>query len=237
MKLRNIILAIGTLAMTSLTAAAQDKVEGTIATDFVSQYIWRGQDLGSISVQPTLGISYKGLSLTGWGSVGLADASDVKEFDLTLGYTIGGFNVGVTDYWFSEGADPRGRYFKYDKDGTNHVLEANIGYDFGFLSVQWFTNFYGNDGVNNSGKTAYSSYFEIAAPFSFIGCDWTAALGAVPYASTYYGNSGFAITNVSLRATKAIKVTNTFDIPVFAGITANPCSQKAYLVAGFTLHI
>lgn len=30
-------------------------VETTIAADVVSQYIWRGQDLGNVSLQPTLG--------------------------------------------------------------------------------------------------------------------------------------------------------------------------------------
>lgn len=217
-------------------AEAQDNIETTIAADVVSQYIWRGQDLGNTALQPTLGIEYKGLSLTAWGSVGIADAADTKEFDLTLGYTIGGFNVGITDYWFNAGLDPRNRYFKYDAHGTNHVFEANVGYDFGVASIQWYTNFTGNDGVNKDGKRAYSSYFEVSAPFKLFTCDWDAAAGAVPYATTAYGTNGFAVTNLSLRATKDIKVTDTFSIPIFGQVVANPCSQKAYLVLGFTLH-
>ena len=72
-------------------------------------------------------------------------STDTKEFDLTLAYTIGGFNIGITDYWFNTGGDePDNRYFKYDAHSTNHVFEANIGYDFGVLSLQWFTNFAGN---------------------------------------------------------------------------------------------
>lgn len=66
---------------------AQDEIETTIATDVVNQYIWRGQDLGNVALQPTLGVAYKGLSLTAWGSVGLTDSNDTKEFDLTLAYT------------------------------------------------------------------------------------------------------------------------------------------------------
>ena len=50
--------------------AAQDRVEATVQADVVSRYIWRGQDLGDVSLQPTLGLAYKGLSLTAWGSVG-----------------------------------------------------------------------------------------------------------------------------------------------------------------------
>ena len=76
-----VMLAMG-LVLGS-TALAQDKIETTISSDFVSSYIWRGQDLGSVAVQPTLGLEYKGLSLTAWGSYGLVDKDDAKEFDLT----------------------------------------------------------------------------------------------------------------------------------------------------------
>ena len=228
-----VIFALG-LVM-SMTTHAQEKIETTIAADFVSSYIWRGLDCGDVSLQPTLGIGYKGLSLTVWGNVGLSNSSDTKEFDLTLAYTIKGFNIGITDYWFNAGLDPENRYFKYDAHGTNHVFEANIGYDFGFASLQWYTNFAGNDGVNKNGKRAYSSYMEVNVPFKLVTVDWTATAGAVPYATDFYGTSGFAVTNLALKATKDIKITNSFSIPIYGQVVANPCSQKAYLVLGFTL--
>ncbi len=230
-----VLLAVGLIASTITFAQENKNIETTIAADLVNNYIWRGLDLGSSAVQPTLGVGYKGLSLTAWGSYGLTNPNDVKEFDLTLAYTIGGFNIGVTDYWFSAGLDADGRYFKYDAHGTNHVFEANIGYDFGPVALQWYTNFAGNDGTNKDGKRAYSSYFEASAPFSLAGVEWTATAGAVPHATTAYGTTGFAVTNLTLRATKEIKVTDTFSIPIFGQITGNPCSQKAYLVLGFTL--
>ena len=232
--MKKIVLFAMGLAV-SAAALAQEKVETTISGDVVSSYIWRGQDLGNVSLQPTLGIGYKGLSLSAWGSVGLSDPSDTKEFDLTLGYNIGGFNIGITDYWFNSGLDPENRYFKYDAHGTNHVFEANVGYDFGLASLQWFTNFAGNDGMNNDGKRAYSSYIELTVPFKLATVDWTATAGAVPFSTDFYGTDGFAVTNLALKAAKEIKVTDTFSIPVFGQVVANPCSQKAYLVLGFTL--
>lgn len=219
----------------SSTTLAQDKVETTIKADFVNEYIWRGLKAGDVAVQPTLGVGYKGLSLTAWGSYGLSNKDDVKEFDLTLGYAVGGFNIGITDYWFSEGLDPDARYFKYDAHGTNHIFEATVGYDFGPVALAWYTNFAGNDGQNKSGKRAYSSYAEANVPFSLAGVDWTATAGLVPFATTLYGTSGFSVTNLSLRATKTIKVTDSFSIPIYGQLTGNPCSQKAYLVFGFLL--
>ena len=230
-----VLFALG-MAM-SMTTFAQDEIETTISGDIVSSYIWRGQDLGSAAIQPTLGIAYKGLSLSAWGSYAITNPADTKEFDLTLAYTIGGFNIGITDYWTNDGGDPEARYLKYEAHSTNHIFEANIGYDFGFASLQWFTNFAGNDGTNKDGKRAYSSYFEISAPFKLASVDWTATAGAIPYATTSYNGwtSGFAVTNLALKATKDIKITDTFSVPIFGQVVANPCTQKAYLVLGLTL--
>lgn len=224
-----VIIAMGLVA--SATALAQDKVEATIAADFVNQYVWRGLDCGNVSVQPTLGVAYKGFSLSAWGSVGFK-SEDTKEFDLTASYTTGGLTVAVTDYWFD---DPEPRYFYYNAHSTSHVFEASVAYDFGLLSAAWYTNFAGNDGLTPSGKRAYSSYVELNAPFRLATCEWTGTVGAVPYATTFYDTSGFAVTNIALKASKDIKITDTFAIPLFAQVIANPSSQKAYFVVGFTL--
>ena len=213
------------------TTHAQKNIETTISGDVVSSYIWRGQKLGNVSLQPTLGLSYKGLSLISWGSVGL-DVTETKELDFTLGYTYKGFNVGVTDYWFSNGS-----YFQYKAHQTTHIWEANVGYDFGFLSVKWFTNFAGNDGVNKNGERAYSSYFEMTAPFRLGGLEWTATLGAVPWRSTSYDANGFCITNVSLRATKDFVIKEKYHLPVFAGLTGNPRAEKLYIIFGTSFSI
>lgn len=232
-----LLLVAGMLPCASLTVKAQErsKVEADIAADIVTQYIWRGQDLGNVSFQPSLGVSYKGLSLSAWGSVGLSEPSDTKEFDLTLAYSVGGLNLGVTDYWFNAGQDERNRYFLYDSHSTNHVFEANIGYDFGVCSLQAYTNFAGNDGVDKDGDRAYSTYIEAAAPFTLAGLDWEATAGVVPFATSFYGTSGFSVTNIAVKATKAIRITDKFELPVFASVAANPQSQKAYFVFGFTI--
>jgi hypothetical protein len=233
-------IMIGCLALLlfgAATAKAQDTVETTIGTDFVSSYVWRGLELGGVSMQPTLGVSYKGLSLSAWGSVGMSNPADTKELDLMLAYSLGGFNVGVTDYWFNAGLDPLNRYFKYAADETNHVFEANIGYDFGFASLQWYTNFAGNDLVEATGKLAYSSYFEINVPFTLGDVDWTATAGAVPFATDFYGTEGFAVTNLALTASKEFQVTDTFSIPAFAQVAANPSARTAFLVFGISLQL
>ena len=51
-----------------VVAEGQDKVEASVGADLVSSYIWRGKELGDVSIQPSVSLSWKGLSLTAWGS-------------------------------------------------------------------------------------------------------------------------------------------------------------------------
>ena len=217
-KLRGIAAALLLIGLVPSNMMAQDKVEASVGADLVSGYIWRGQDLGGVSIQPSLGISYKGLSLGAWGSVGF-ESSDTKEFDLTLGYSTGGFSISVTDYWFN-----------------THVFEAQVGYDFGPLAINWYTNFAGADGVKENGKRAYSSYLALSAPFSLGGLDWTVDVGMVPWETTFYNGytSGFCVSDISLGAVKEIRVTDSFSVPAFAKVSVNPRTEGAYFTFGLS---
>lgn len=53
------------------TAFAQAQ-EVFVTADFVSSYIWRGIDSGNASVQPSLDLNWKGLTVYAWGSTEFA---------------------------------------------------------------------------------------------------------------------------------------------------------------------
>ena len=227
-----LLLSLGTAQM----ATAQDKVETTVSADIVSGYIWRGQDLGGVSLQPGLSVAYKGWSLGVWGSVGL-ESSDTKEMDITLGYATGGFSISVTDYFFNGGAG----YLHYNAHETSHVFEVQLGYDFGPVAVNWYTNFAGADYTKYDGDRAYSSYIALSAPFKLGGLDWTATVGATPWENAFYnatddcpGSNGFEVCEISLEAAKDIKVTDSFSLPLFAKATWNPRTEGAYFVVGLS---
>ena len=192
---------------------AQDKVEASIGADVVSKYIWRGQDLGGASIQPSVSVAYKGLSLTAWGSVGF-DKDDDKEIDLTLAYETGNFSVSVTDYWYPE----------YSSD---HTFAAQRGYYFGFMGVNWYTNVSGDD-------EEYASYFTLTAPFSLIGLDWEAEVGATPWGTDYYGTDKFSVCDLSLGASKDINITDSYSTSIFAKATFNPTTEKVYFSIGLS---
>lgn len=224
-------LITGMMALLPLGVMAQEKPEVDFGIDFASAYIWRGQDLGGVSIQPEITVSYKGFYLSGWGNAGF-DSEDPKEIDLTLGYETGGFSVSVTDYWTAGDTG----YFHYGATNTSHTFEAQVGYDFGFLALNWFTNFAGYDGVNAEGNRAYSSYVSLEVPFRLGGFEWTAEVGAVPYATDFYndGVNGFAVSDVGLKVQKEVAVTERFSLPLFARISWNPATEGAYFACGLS---
>ncbi len=232
------ILTVLSAMSLPMSSVAQDKFEASVGADLVSSYIWRGQDLGNASIQPALSLSYKGISLSAWGSAGL-NWSDTREVDLTLGYSIAGFSVSVTDYWFDGGPG----YFHYRNGNTNHTFEAQVGYDFGFAAVNWYTNFAGNTGFKADGSKAYASYFAVSAPFAFAGLDWEAAVGATPWQNDFYAGGanseyavdmirGFAVCNVSIMASRAFRIAEGWSVSVFGQIVWNPSTEAAHFVAG-----
>ena len=127
---------------------AYGQLECHLKADFVSSYIWRGQNLGHVSLQPELAVAWKGLSLAAWGSVSLSHNNDVREIDLTLSYNTGNLSFGIVDYW-DDGND--NRYFFY-KNGTGHAFEGFISYNFGPVSASWQTYFAGNDYQEDDGE-------------------------------------------------------------------------------------
>ncbi len=210
---------------------SHDNVEASLGTDIVSSYIWRGQDLGNISIQPSLDIHYKGFSLSAWGSLGFTD-SDTKELDLILEYSLGNMTISITDYWV--GGDVG--YFHYSSDNTSHTFEACAAYNFGFFSLSLSTNFAGNVGYNDNGKKVYASYVSASIPFKFGSIDWSAEVGASPWSNDYYndGGKGFQVSSVSITATKELKITEHFSIPFYGQVVWNPYTDGAWFVAGLS---
>ncbi len=71
---------------------AENELETSLTTDYFSKYVWRGQNVVDEPVfQPSINMSYKRLSFTGWGNLDLTDMNDNKnrftEMDIILDYS------------------------------------------------------------------------------------------------------------------------------------------------------
>ena len=243
---------LGTMAVAAVcmlgTSNAQAQ-EFTIQGDLVSSYVWRGiYQGGAASFQPTLGVSVGNFSLTAWGSTSLSESN--KEIDLTAAYKFGeaGPTLSVATLWWDGQADVANgeltnNYFHFKSGDTGHHFEAGLAYTLPVekfpLSIAWYTMFAGMDKkLNDKGeeKQNYSSYVEFNYPFSLKSVDLNVTCGIVPYkAARQYNCNGFAVTNVALKGSYAIKITDSFSLPIFSQVIWNPRMEDAHIVFGITL--
>ncbi|MDR1644515.1 MAG: hypothetical protein LBS05_01630 [Tannerellaceae bacterium] len=220
-----------------ITAQEDTKLEVSAGADLVSSYVWRGIYQTGVSLQPALTLSYGGLSLGVWGSTDFSTADQAyipKEFDVTLGYEAGGFSIGVTDYWWAGETAPYGEYT------ASHFIEGSIGYGFGEafpLSLSWSTML-GLDGDKNAnGKQQYSTFASAGYDFKVKDVALTASIGVSPWTGIYHkaDTKGFVLSTLSLKATKEIKITDSFSLPVFVETIVAPNQDNAFLVIGVSL--
>ena len=219
----------------AVLATMSVKAQFSVGTDIVSNYVWRGvqQDLthtnGTPNIQPSLSYAAGKFTIGAWGSY--ATLGTVKEVDFYVSYKLSDlFSVTVTDYnWnFSQS------YFSY-KEGTDHVFEGTIAYagvESFPLSATVNTMFYGADMQSDGTTQAYSTYMELAYPISD---NANLFLGGSLNESANYGTTGFAVSNVGLKLSKSLEISDKFSLPIYGVVGVNPTANDAFLVLGVTL--
>lgn len=229
-------------------AMAQDKLEVHGSATMVNEYVWRGFDQGhGFAVQPSVSLGYQGLTFNVWGSTPMDNDNRSKEIDLNLSYAVPstGLTLTVSDLWWG-GKDARFGYWKGQGGDVNkgHHLEATAAYNFGEkfpLTLSWSTWLAGADARNNDGDRAYSTYINASYNVNVPGdVTLTPAVGFTPW-NGYYSQSATTsqdkawFTDLSLKASKNIKVTDSFEIPVFLQAIVSPATDKTFFVGGFSL--
>ena len=236
MKRRSILLAaISAVAMlvTAPEAEAQDSLSVDISGELVSRYIWRGMDVGyGVSLQSDLCFSYKGLSLEAWGAASLHDVG-LREFDVMLSYNIGGFTATLTDY-FSGDEDTNYKDYR-----NNHTGELQLDYSFDAvpLTLTWATMLWAGEQVelDDEGDRMFSSYFGVSYEADVRGVTLTPAIGITPWKGQYA--DGFKVTDITLKAEKAIVETERVKVPMYTQAIVSPANKKTYLVLGIRVEL
>ena len=221
------VIFIVTVVLISLGVKAQG-TEFSVGADVVSSYVWRGSQLSGASVQPSLDFSTGDFSISAWGSADID--GNFKEVDLSASYSVSGLTILFTDYWASAG-----KYYVYDSHKTDHSFEASLAYTLpeSFpLSISWNTMIAGADLYKSNGDRAYSTYIEFGYPLTVNDVSLELTTGLTPWESAYAYASDFSIINVSLKASKEIKITDSFSLPVFGQLITNPHAEETFFVFG-----
>lgn len=233
MKKTLLILALALIGVSACPnqAYAEDKEEGTkkelgitfeVGADVVSSYLWRGYNLGGISIQPSATFGWKGLYVCGWANIGADNWTfeDLNpELDITIGYDDFGVQVDLTHlyYFNNEAYFPKGGFKVIPDDSTStSTMELHAGFHLGDivesvpLSLDWYTTIFGNDYfINDKGEAqrAWSTYIEVGYQFKLpLGFILDTRVGITPwrgmysnYEEVWKNAKTVAINNVNLR--------------------------------------
>jgi hypothetical protein len=116
-KVINMVVAAAVLAGASVTLAEDATLGFSAGADYLSKYVWRGQNLSDDPVfQPSVGATYGPLSLSLWGNMDTTNingnSGDFSELDTTLG--LAGDIPGVEGVGYTLGL------IYYDFPGTSY---------------------------------------------------------------------------------------------------------------------
>lgn len=223
--------------------------------DFYNRYVWRGLEIGGApSLQPYLAFNYAGLELGFWGAYATANNADgADEADIWLAYSLdlpNGMSVTalVTDYYFPNSGVRIGNYNDYDAlrleelgGGVVDTVENPGAHTFEWglavsapgsvpLSFSAYWNFH-NDPGNNA-------YFQLDYAIAVNNIDLGFSIGATPGSEDnpdYYGSDNFQVINLGVTASKSIKITNDFSLPISVSYTINPRLEKSYILFGLSI--
>jgi hypothetical protein len=244
-----ILTLLGSFPISYLHGQADDPTSPfKVTADLVSHYVWRGSmATGSPTpnFQPTLAYTKTNFEIGVWGSTDFVGS--YKEADLYATFNAGNMKLGLTDYnWNLSQAN----YFNYKNSETGHRLEGTIGFtgtEIFPVSITWNTMFYGLDKKSgDSTKQAYSTYIEIcytkgAASIFFGFTPWAGFYNnyGLTVFDTEAGKKTFSIVNIGASVTKALKITDSFSLPLKATLVINPSATYSrndyiHLVFGIT---
>lgn len=240
MKKTLLILALTLLGVSACPyqAYAEDKKEFgelgltfEVGADLVSSYLWRGQNIGGMSIQPMVSLDWKGLYVSGWANIGADNWAfqDINpELDITIGYDNFGLAVDLTHLYYFGGDPYFGKGgFKAQEQTTSSTMEAHAGLHLGDLfekvplSLDWYTTIYGDDCyLNDKGEwqRAWSTYIELGYDFELpLGLMLGTRVGIVPWRSSYSGYQEVwknaktvAINNINLRLDREFALKHVF---------------------------
>jgi len=155
--------------------AEEEKPFADLSVSFLSDYIWRGQELSrdSIVVQPSMTIGYKGFSANIWGNLDtdpyVSDGnspSNWNETDLTLAYSrsLGPVNARVGYIYYSlDGVDDSQEVFL--GLGLNALLSPTLTV---YREMDSYMHWYALLGVSHTFKITEAASLNLCASVSYL---------------------------------------------------------------------
>lgn len=224
---------VGMILLSSPKANAQEEESSSpfsVGADVVTNYIWRGVKFAGPSIQPYVELGLGGFTVGSWGSFAF-DLDDAPvENDFYLSYSIGGFSIGLTDYYY------QGPLFEFSDEAGSHAFELNAGFSASGFSISG--NYILNE-AGGAGSDGGDLYFELGYSFTNVGL-FVGAGNGWHTIEEYDDETGtfeddvFGVVNVGISTSKEITI-GDFALPVSGSVIVNPQAEQAFVVVGFSL--
>lgn len=235
-----IIMVVGLTA----SATAEDRIAVNTGVDLYNRYVWRGLDIANTpSIQPTFSIAYAGLELGTWGAYTLSnEAAGSDEIDFWLGYTKelengAAISAVVTDYYFPNAGIELFNFNNYDAvvddtipDPGAHTLEIGLsvtGPETFPVTLSGYMNVH-NEAGNNT-------YFQLDYPVTVNETEICLYVGAAVGSKEnpdYYGTDDLQVINLGITASREIKMSESFSLPLNVSFILNPNAEISHLLVG-----
>lgn len=202
-----------------------------VGADWVSSYLWRGQNIGGMAIQPMVSLDWKGLYVSGWANIGADNWSFEElnpELDITIGYDNFGLAVDLTHLYYFGGDPYFGKGgFKAQEQTTSSTMEVHAGLHVGDLiekfplSLDWYTTIYGDDcyqDENGEWHRAWSTYIQVGYQFELpLGMTLDTRVGLTPwrgmysfYEEVWEDAKTVAINNINLRLQREFELKHVY---------------------------
>ena len=212
-------LLLGMATVTPLCAEERGDWSLILGEDVASSYLWRGFSYGGICSQTSAYFDYEqgdwAVSLGMWSTASLTKGVKLgdhyDEFDLSAEASWRGLTFSLVNYNEYYNRAYGGSYLDL---GLSYTLSENVP-----LTLSWYS-------VVN--QPDIPSYFELAYDFSISVIDFSAAVGALPFASGYYGSEAFSVCNLNLSVGHEFDFDRDGSVPVSAQVVYNPMAKEFF---------
>lgn len=233
MMLKRVFL-LAALALPALAWGSGPKVKVDGCLNLSSAYIWRGEQVCNVHVNPSVAVNFAGFRLENYNYLSLDGG--YKEIDWDLSYTLGDFSLHVADYYSCSPASGAAEdFFSWKKGATGHVDELALVYSSSVipLDVKWFTFFWGSwlpDADGRPGDNSFSSFLELGTHVQ-TGERGTASatlgISVLKGMYTQYKES-FMPVHAALAYTYVIPLSDSLSVPLQATVVWNPYTRACY---------
>jgi hypothetical protein len=218
---------------------AEDKITGSVGTDVLSQYVWRGFALSrnSVVLQPSATLGYKGFSLNVWGNFDTNEKAPStlttrrgpswNETDFTFGYSRDIYktdwlkaltlNLGCIYYLYDRTLYPQGNSFElyYGLAADFEVLKLSVQ---GNSEVMHYPGTWLTVGISRVFELPwYKSTLELGNNYIFLFSRDNAAFPATPFSNPASTKAFSGPLAGQLYATLTIPVNQYISIAPKAG--------------------